>query len=97
MAMLCGASSTIAMNALGGRLLGGYQGTRARTTNREVHLMPERLDVGSLMERMILGEVREQSAGLLDHRQGELIAERHQRLVGLDLLAGTFGEHDRVL
>ena len=46
---------------------------------------------------MILGEVREQSAGLLDDRQGELIAERHQRLVGLDLLAGAFGEHDRVL
>jgi hypothetical protein len=43
---------------------------------------------------MTLGEIREQSAGLLDDRQGELIAERHQRLVGLDLLAGTFGKHD---
>jgi hypothetical protein len=32
MAELCGASSTIATTALGGRLLGGYHGTRARTT-----------------------------------------------------------------
>src|ERR1051325_5068087 len=32
MAMLCGASSIMPTVALGGRLLGGYHGTRARTT-----------------------------------------------------------------
>ena len=46
---------------------------------------------------MILGEVGEQSAGLFDQRQSKLLAQRHQRLVGLDLLAGALGEHDRVL
>jgi hypothetical protein len=46
---------------------------------------------------MILWEVGEQSAGLFDHRQSELIAEPDQSLVGFDLLAGALGEHDRVL
>ncbi len=65
--------------------------------DREIHVAPERLDVGALIERMILGEVGEQSAGLLDQRQGELLAQRHQRLVSLDFLTGAFGEHHRAL
>ena len=87
----------MATTALGGRLLGGYQGDACADDDRKVHVVPERFDVGSLIERMILGEVGEQSAGLLDHRQSKLLAQRHQRLVGLDLLAGALGEHDRVL
>ena len=65
--------------------------------DREIHVVPERFDVGSLIKRMILGEVGEQSAGLLDHRQSEPLAQRDQSLVGFDLLAGALGEHDRVL
>ena len=65
--------------------------------DREIHVVPERFDVRALIERMVLGEVGEQSAGLFDHRQSELLAQRHQSFVGFDLLAGALGEHDRTL
>ena len=81
---------------LGGRSLGGYQ-VRAHARRWQDRCRSRRFDVRFLIKRMTFGKVGEQSAGFLDHRQSELLAQRDQRLVGVDLLAGAFGEHDRVL
>jgi hypothetical protein len=48
--------------------------------SHEIHVVPERFDVGSLIERLILGEVGEKSAGFSTTGRANFSAQSQQCL-----------------